>query len=53
LLNIIDVLDIKAQTIPLCALEREALREANNECVTKLRSDEETKWAQHAKVKHV
>ena len=32
--------------------EREALKEAN-ERVTKLRRDEESKWAQQAKIKHV
>jgi hypothetical protein len=52
LLSIIDELAIKAESIPLSVSEREKLREAN-EGVKKLRHDEETKWAQRAKVKHV
>ena len=51
-LKIIDELDIKAESIPLSASEREALRDAN-ERINNLRRDEETKWAQRAKVKHV
>ena len=45
-------MDIKAESIPLSASEREALRDAN-ERINNLRRDEETKWAQRAKVKHV
>jgi Asp-tRNA(Asn)/Glu-tRNA(Gln) amidotransferase C subunit len=52
LLDIIESLDIKAETIPLDASEREVMREAHEQ-VAKLRRDEETKWAQRAKVKHV
>ena len=52
LLAIIDELDLKAETTPLSMSEREALKEAN-ERVTKLRRDEESKWAQRAKVKHI
>jgi hypothetical protein len=52
LLALIDELDIKAETIPLVSLEREALRNAND-CLAKLRREEEAKWAQRAKVKHV
>jgi GH35 family endo-1,4-beta-xylanase len=52
LLSIIDELDLKAETNPLNADEREALTNAN-ERISKLRRDEESKWAQRAKVKHV
>jgi mannosylglycoprotein endo-beta-mannosidase len=52
LLALIDELDIKAETIPLVCLEREALRNAND-CLAKLQYEEEAKWAQRAKVKHV
>jgi hypothetical protein len=52
LLSIIDELDIKAETTPLVALERDALRKANDG-LAKLRREEEAKWAQRAKVKHV
>jgi hypothetical protein len=52
LLGIIDNLDIKAETIPLTTSEREKMREAQEEIAT-LRRDEETKWAQRAKVKHI
>src|ERR1041385_3570271 len=52
LLSIIDDLDIKAETSPLSYVEKEELKNAN-ECINKLRRDEETKWAQRAKVKQV
>ena len=52
LLSIIDELDLKAENHPLNKDERDALKKANED-VTKLRRDEETKWAQRAKVKHV
>ena len=52
LLKLIDTLDIKAETISLTDTERVALREANDR-LSKLRRDEDTKWAQRAKVKHV
>jgi hypothetical protein len=49
---LINHLDKKAEGTPLSESERLALREAN-EGLNKLRRDEETKWTQHAKVKHV
>jgi hypothetical protein len=52
LLCIIDALDIKAETIPLSSSERMELKLAN-EKLNILRCDEETKWAQRAKVKNV
>jgi hypothetical protein len=52
LIAIIDELDLKAETIPLTQAERATLKDAN-EKITKLRRDEETKWAQRAKVKHI
>ena len=52
LLKIIDELDIKAETSPLSEWERKMLREANDR-ICSLRRDEETKWAQRAKIKHV
>jgi hypothetical protein len=52
LFSIIDSLDIKAENHPLNAAEREALKKANK-IISKLRRDEETKWAQRAKVRHI
>jgi hypothetical protein len=52
LLNIIDHLDIIAETTPLSSQEREELKKAN-EGLRKLRREEESKWAQRAKVKHI
>jgi hypothetical protein len=52
LIHIIDYLDLKAKNTPLSKDERLSLRKANDE-LAKLRRDEETKWAQRAKVKHV
>lgn len=52
LLSIIDELDLKAECNPLNSAEREALKNAN-ETINKLRRDEESKWAQRAKVKHI
>src|SRR6266540_585751 len=52
LLAIIDELDLKAESILLSGSEREKLKDAN-ERITRLRRDEETKWAQRAKVKHI
>ena len=52
LLKIIDELDIKAETTPLSVAERDSLRNANDRLCC-LRRDEETKWAQRAKVKHI
>ena len=52
LLSIIDVLDCKAETALLDEAERRSLRNAQD-AIAKLRRDEESKWAQRAKVKHV
>jgi exonuclease III len=52
LLHTIDALDIKAESIPLTPFERDNLKQAH-ERLNKLRRDEEQKWAQRAKVKHV
>ena len=52
LLGIIDSLDIKAETLPLSDNERNILKLANDS-LNKLRRDEETKWAQRAKVKYI
>jgi hypothetical protein len=43
---------VKAETSPFGASERDTLRDAN-ERLSKLRHDEETKWDQFAKGKHV
>jgi hypothetical protein len=51
-LSIIDFLDCKAESAPLDEDERRALRSAQD-AIAKLRRDEESKWAQRAKVKHV
>jgi hypothetical protein len=45
-------LDIKAETIPLSTSKREELK-VTNENISKLRRDEEIKWVQRAKVKHI
>jgi hypothetical protein len=52
LLLIIDDLDTRVKPIPLDTMERQNLRIANDE-LAKLRRDEESKWAQRAKVKHI
>ena len=52
LLYIIDQLDLKAETNPLRLNEREELKKTNDS-LNKLRRDEESKWAQRAKVKHI
>ena len=44
--------DIKAEVVPLSAEER-AAKKATDDYLAKLRRDEETKWDQRAKVKHV
>jgi hypothetical protein len=49
---IIDELDIQAESCPLNKSERDKLRDANDK-LCKLRREEESKWAQRAKVKHV
>jgi hypothetical protein len=52
LLSIIDHFDLKAEITPLSSPEREKLKKAN-ESSNKLRREEESKWAQRAKVKHI
>jgi hypothetical protein len=52
LLELIDRLDLKAESTPLTTAERKEMREAND-ALAKLRRDEESKWAQPAKVKHI
>jgi hypothetical protein len=52
LLNIIDMLDIKAESMPLSFVERTELKQ-DNENLNKLRREEEIKWAQRAKVKYI
>jgi hypothetical protein len=52
LMQLIDQLDIKAESGALGDAERVSLRHANHK-LCKLRRDEEAKWAQRAKVKHV
>jgi hypothetical protein len=52
LMAIIDELDIRAETCPRNKSEREKLRDANDS-LSKLRREEEAKWVQRAKVKHV
>jgi mannosylglycoprotein endo-beta-mannosidase len=52
LLTTIDQLDVKAETNPLSLSEREVLQKANDS-LNKLRREEESKWAQRAKVKHI
>jgi hypothetical protein len=52
LILLIDELDLKAESFPLDDDERAKLRKANDD-LTKLRRDEESKWTQRAKVKHI
>lgn len=52
LLKIIDALDHKAKTTPLDEDELRSMRHANEKLAT-LRRNEESKWAQRAKVKHI
>ena len=52
LLRIINDLDVKAESALLSVSERATLRQAQDR-ISSLRRDEETKWAQRAKVKHV
>ena len=49
---LIDELDIKAEQLPLSEAEMAAKKDAEN-FLAKLRRDEESKWAQRAKVKHI
>jgi hypothetical protein len=44
--------DIKAETSPLSESER-SLKKESDERLANLRRNEETKWAQRAKVKHI
>jgi hypothetical protein len=52
LLPLIDELDLKSESIPLNDDARTKLRKENDD-LTKLRRDEESKWAQRAKIKHI
>jgi hypothetical protein len=52
LLDIINSLDIKAESVPLSESERICKKEANERLLS-LRRDEESKWAQRAKVKYI
>jgi hypothetical protein len=52
LLNIIDSLEIKVETMPLSIVECDELKQAN-EKLNKLRREEDIKWAQRAKVKYI
>jgi hypothetical protein len=52
LIQIIDELDIKAELTPLDFNERQIKKKADED-LAKLRQDEETKWAQRAKVRHI
>ena len=51
-LAIIEELDLKAESAMLTVSERDALKEANDK-ITKLRREEEIKWLQRAKTKHI
>jgi hypothetical protein len=51
LLSLIDELDLKGETTPLDD-ERAKLRKENDD-ITKLHRDGESKWTQRAKVKHI
>jgi hypothetical protein len=50
--SVIDELDIKAETIPPSVAERATKKEADDS-LSRLRREEESKWAQRAKVRHV
>jgi hypothetical protein len=52
LIQIIDELDIKAELTHLDFNERQIKKKADED-LAKLRRDEETKWAQRAKVRHI
>jgi hypothetical protein len=52
LTQIIDERDIKAELTPLDITERQIKKKADED-LAKLRRDEETKWAQKAKVRHI
>jgi hypothetical protein len=51
-LNLIDFLDIQAETCPLTKRERLDLKKTNDQ-LNKLRREEEIKWAQRTKLKHI
>jgi hypothetical protein len=50
--TIIDILERKAELVPLSDDERTTLRNANDDLL-KLHRTEESKWSQRAKVKHI
>jgi hypothetical protein len=52
LIQIIDELDITAELTPLDITERQIKKKADED-LAKLHRDEETKWAQRAKVRHI
>jgi hypothetical protein len=52
LMLLIDELDIRAETCPLNKVESDKLRDANDK-LSKIRREEESKWAQRVKVKHI
>jgi hypothetical protein len=52
LLTLIDNLDLKAEITPLDDAERKIMRDAQDE-LANLRRQEESKWAQRAKVKFI
>ena len=52
MLNIIEYLDLKAKTNILSTKEMEDLKK-ENDGLNKLKREEESKWAQRAKVKHI
>jgi hypothetical protein len=52
IMQIIDELDIKAELTPLNITDRQMKKKADED-LAKLRTDQETKWAQRAKVRHI
>jgi hypothetical protein len=52
ILDLIDKLDITTEMSPLTAYEREEM-EKENEKVANFHCDEESKWVQRAKIKHI
>jgi hypothetical protein len=53
MLKIIDDLDVKEETILPLDVAKRATKKDADENLAKLRCEEETKWVQRAKVKHV
>ena len=51
-MDIVNALDIKAESSPLCMADRATKREAD-EFLAKLMREEELKWSHRAKVKYV